>query len=151
MIKTLRDGLAPGPAASARVHSSEIAAHDFPRARKGLDPSAVRAWLTLVAASHRNLEEELAHVANERDLIVASLRRSRQRPPSADVRAALMQARLRRRAGGYDRKEVEELLHAAAEEMARLENQVAVLEAELLAPRTEPSQPFPVLHGITLP
>ncbi len=127
--------------ATARVHSAEISAHDFPRARKGLDPAAVKAWLKLVEASFANLEEELGHERTQREQLLASVRRTRRQPASAGVRSALMQSQLRRRAGGYDRGEVEKLLQSAAAELARLENETALLNAELEAVRSAPISP----------
>ncbi|HVL91346.1 MAG TPA: DivIVA domain-containing protein [Actinomycetota bacterium] len=114
----------------ATMHPAEIAAHEFPRTRKGYDPDAVRAWLRAVAAAVDTLQGELAHVRAERDRLESVLRRAGEDPPASAVRTALMQARLRRRPGGYDRAEVEALLEAAASEIARLETRSAVLEAE---------------------
>lgn len=113
------------------MHSSEIAAHQFPTAGRGLDSAAVQAWLTQVAAFVADLEDELTDARNEREQTSASIRRLRRRPASAEIRGALMQAQLRRRLRGYDRHEVQELLRAAASELARLENEVALLNTEL--------------------
>lgn len=112
------------------VHPAEIASRDFPRARKGFDPEAVRAWLRTVAASVESLERELNHVRAERDRLESALRRAGEEPVASTVRAALLEARLRRRSRGYDRAEVETLLEAAAAEIARLETRAAVLEAD---------------------
>lgn len=113
------------------MHSSEIAAHQFPKARGGLDPAAVHEWLTTVAMFVADLEDESTYARNESEQTSASIRRLRRRPASADIRGALMQARLRRRFRGYDRRDVQELLRAAASELARLEMEVALLTTEL--------------------
>lgn len=119
------------------MHSSEIAAHQFPKARGGLDAAAVYEWLTMVAASVADLEDELTDARIEREQTSASIRRMRRRPASAEIRGALMQAQLRRRLRGYDRHAVQELLRAAASELARLESEVGLLNAEL---ELEPQQ-----------
>lgn len=113
------------------IHSAEIAAHEFPHARKGLDPEAVRLWLRAVAATTAALEEENARLRAERDRLAEAFRRARERSPSSSVRTALLHARLRRRPSGYARADVDELLDAAASEIARLEARTALLEAEL--------------------
>lgn len=113
------------------MHSSEIAAHPFPTSGGGLDSTAVKEWLTVVASFVAELEDELAHARTEREQTSASIRRMRRRPASAEIRGALMQAQLRRRIRGYDRHEVQQLLRAAASELARLENEVSLLNTEL--------------------
>lgn len=130
------------------MHSSEIAAREFPTARQGLDPAAVRAWLTMVAAFVADLEDELTNARNEREQTSASIRRMRRRPASAEIRGALMQAQLRRRVRGYDRHAVQELLRAAASELARLENEVGLLntELELEFEREQPQPPRAALR-----
>lgn len=114
----------------ALVHPAEIAAREFPRSRKGYDTGAVRSWLRAVASAVRTLEGELAYVRAERDRLESVLRRAGEDPPASAVRTALMQSRLRRRPGGYDRAEVDALLEASAAEIARLETRAALLEAE---------------------
>lgn len=116
----------------AALHPAEIASREFPRARKGLDSDAVRSWLRTVATAVESLERELEHVRAERDRLESALRRAGEEPAAAGVRAALLDARLRRRTRGYDRAEVESLLEAAASEIARLETRTAVLEADAL-------------------
>jgi len=54
-----------------------------------------------------------------------------------------MQAQLRRRVGGYDRHEVQELLRAAASELARLENEVGLLNTELELQLEVEREPLP--------
>lgn len=127
MASVSMDSLRPPWAA---LHPAEIASREFPRARKGFDPDAVRGWLRTVAAAVEALERELEHVRSERDRLESALRRAGEEPATAGVRAALLDARLRRRARGYDRSEVESLLESAAAEIARLETRTAVLEAE---------------------
>lgn len=117
------------------LHPAEISAREFPRARKGFDPDAVRSWLRTVATAVETLQTELRHVRAERDRLEAVLRHAAEGSPAGGVRAALLQARLRRRPGGYDRSEVESLLESAAAEIARLESRTAVLEAETLRVR----------------
>lgn len=116
----------------AALHPAEIASREFPRARKGFDPDAVRNWLRTVAAAVEALEREMEYVRAERDRLESALRRAGEEPAAAGVRAALLDARLRRRARGYDRSEVESLLESAAAEIARLETRTAVLEADAI-------------------
>lgn len=114
----------------AALHPAEIATREFPRARKGFDPDAVRGWLRVIASAVQTMQSELDHVRAERDRLESVLRRAGEEPAASAVRSALMQARLRRRPAGYDRSEVESLLEASAAEIARLESRAAVLEAE---------------------
>lgn len=125
--------------ASVAVHPAEISTREFPRARRGLDQAAVLAWLRTVERAYGALHEECERLRAEKARVAASLQSARDTRASTEVRATLTAASLRPSRRGYDREQVEALLSAAADEIARLETRNAVLEAERAA-EAVPSQ-----------
>jgi len=55
------------------VHSAEIATREFPTSMRGLDQQAVKGWLSLVAASHSFLEDEVARLQEWWDALLETL------------------------------------------------------------------------------
>lgn len=118
---------------TSAIHPAEISSREFPRARKGLDPASVLSWLRTVERAYATLDAECRDLRAEKARVTAALQAARDGRSSTQIRVALSNAGLTVRRRGYDPKQVDELLSAAAAELARLETKVAALEAERAA------------------
>ena len=127
--------------ADLTLHAAEIAVRDFSRARRGLDPDAVRSWLRTVEKAYASLEQEVRRLRDERERMTATLQAARDRAPSTSIRSTLQSAKLSKGMRGYVCEEVDELLETAAAEFARLETRTALLEHELEAVRRGGADP----------
>jgi DivIVA domain-containing protein len=118
------------PVEGLRIQPEEIANRQFPRARRGLDPEAVRDWLRIVARAYEIVAEDYHRALEERNRMHRSLERATEAPPSATLRSALIRLKVRRGFRGYSTEAVQEIITAATAELAKLETRVAVLSAE---------------------